>query len=72
MPPVALHVASDATLVLDLYAPEPAGDGNVCQGSPWIKQDALGDLGDIAVDEKIQRKVSSNECSQPPLSRNIG
>jgi hypothetical protein len=51
---------------------EPAGGGNVSQGSPWIKQDALGDLGDVAVDEKIQRKVSSNECSQPPLSRNIG
>jgi hypothetical protein len=27
---------------------------------------------DIAVDEKIQRKLSSNERSRPPLSRNIG
>jgi hypothetical protein len=46
---------------------EPAGGGNVSQGSPWIKQDALGDLGDIAVDEKIQRKVSSNERRRPPI-----
>jgi ClpX C4-type zinc finger len=32
------------------------------------RQDALSHLSDIVVEEKIQRKASSNECSQPRLS----
>jgi hypothetical protein len=33
------------------------------------RQVALGDLNDIAVNEEIHRKVSTNERSRPPLSR---
>jgi hypothetical protein len=33
------------------------------------RQVALGDLSDIAVNEEIHRKVSTNERSRPPLSR---
>jgi hypothetical protein len=36
------------------------------KGFGWV---ALGDLSDIAVNEEIHRKVSTNERSRPPLSR---